>query len=99
MALVFVESVALRIEFTHRAIPLKPSVYLGIPNLWVDFLRVGRLHTNRSVYMGVGRLHAGWVDLTPEHRVGLKLGGFDRPPCTGEREREHGPSRALRRQG
>ena len=54
MALAFVESVAFRIEFTHRAIPLKPSVYLGIPNLWVDFLRVGRLHTNRGVYMGVG---------------------------------------------
>ena len=31
MALVFVESVAFRIEFAHRAIPLKPSMYLGIP--------------------------------------------------------------------
>ena len=31
MAFVFVESVAFRIEFAHRAIPLKPSVYSGIP--------------------------------------------------------------------
>ena len=48
------ESVAFRIGFAHQAIPLKPSVYLGIPNLWVDFGRVGRLHTNRGVYMGGG---------------------------------------------
>ena len=30
-ASVFVEAVALRIDFAHRASPLKPSVYLGIP--------------------------------------------------------------------
>ena len=53
------ESFTLRVDYEHRAIPLKPGVYLGIPNLWVDFLRVGGLHTNRGVTMGVGRLNPG----------------------------------------
>ena len=33
VALVFVESVAFRIDFAHRAIPLKPSVCLRMANL------------------------------------------------------------------
>ena len=65
MASVFVESFAFRIEFAHRAIPKEPSVCLGTANLWVDFLRVGRLHTNRGLLLGGGSTSRGMGQLNP----------------------------------
>ena len=50
--LVFVESVAFRIDFAHQAIPLKPSG-LGIPNLYES----RRVHGGGSTSRGMGRLN------------------------------------------